>query len=103
MSKIQDAELWLKSLDNINRELNFERFQAEQSLSRIAKLEEEREDIVSAITGLKNPLHRQILYMRYIEGKSWNAICNAVHYEHAHIHRLHKSAIKDVADNMETE
>ena len=45
MKEIQSTENWLKSVFNINREIDFERESAQMSLRRIEDLEKQKEKI----------------------------------------------------------
>lgn len=45
MEDIEPTRLWLKSVFNINRELDFEREKLQCSLERIEKLEQKKEEL----------------------------------------------------------
>lgn len=92
---IQSTEIWLKSIFNINRELDFEREALKCSLERIEMLERQREEIFNIINAINNPTYKQILYKRYVLGKKWEEISEELFYESQHIHRLHKKAVAD--------
>lgn len=96
MKDIQVTETWLKSIFNINREIDFEREQLKTSTKRIEELEAQKEEIVRIINSLSNPTYKLILHKRYIQGKKWEEISREVYYEEQHIHRLHKKAIEEV-------
>lgn len=93
---LEATEIWLKSIFNINRELDFEREQLKTSYKRIEELEKQKEEIFNIISSIKNPVYKQILHKRYIQGKKWEEISEELHYEYPHVHRLHKQAIAEV-------
>jgi DNA-directed RNA polymerase specialized sigma subunit len=91
-----DTENWLKAMFNINKELDFERENIAQSIKRVEQLEKEKETLCNIILSITNPLYKQILHKRYVQGKKWEEISSELHYENQHIHRLHKQAIEVV-------
>ena len=48
------------------------------------------------IEKVKDPLHREILQRRYIQGEEWESICVSMGYAWAQIHRLHKEALEEL-------
>lgn len=92
----QKTENWLKSVFNINRELDFERENATASLARIEELETKKKEMYRVIASVTNPIYKSILHKRYVQGKKWEEISDELHYEHQHIYRLHKKAIVEV-------
>lgn len=44
------------------------------------------------IDSMKFP-YRDVLFMRYARGKSWNKIANELDYDIRHIHRIHSEAL----------
>lgn len=96
MIEFQATENWLKSIFNINRELDFERESAQCSLRRIKELEKKKEEISEIISVVEIPIYKQILHKRYIQGKKWEEIEADLNYAEQHIHRLHNKAIKEV-------
>ena len=93
---VEKTRSWLKSVFNINREIDFERESAEFSLKRVKELEKEKEEIYKVIFLLENPTHKAILHKRYVQGKKWEDISEEMYYELAQIHRLHNEAISEV-------
>lgn len=93
---VEKTEKWLKMIFNINRELDFERENLTVSIARIKQLEKEKERIYQIIRIIENPMYKQILHKRYVQGKKWEEISSELHYEYQHVHRLHKSAIAEV-------
>ena len=96
VSELQVTEKWLKSVFNINRELDFERENAKCSLKRIEELEKKKEEMLKIIRLIDKPEYKQILHKRYIQGKRWEDIELELNYAEQHIHRLHKQAIVEV-------
>ena len=93
---VAQTEKWLKTIFNINRELDFERENLKVSIERIEYLEREKERIYSIIKQIKNPTYKMILHKRYVQGKKWEIISEELNYECQHIHRLHKAAVVEV-------
>jgi DNA-directed RNA polymerase specialized sigma subunit len=50
--------------------------------------------IEKSIEKLVNPTERMILRYYYIDGLKWEEVCVRINYEYAHVHRLHKTALK---------
>ena len=98
MQDIQSTKIWLKSIFNINRELDFERERLKGSLERIEQLERQKEEIYSIIEAVTNPTYKQILYKRYIKGEKWEDISAELAYELPHVHRLHDKAAGEVCE-----
>lgn len=48
------------------------------------------------IEKVKDPLHREILQRRYIQGEEWEAMCVHMGYSWTHMHRLHKEALEEL-------
>lgn len=96
MSELETTKLWLKSIFDINRELDFEREKVKRSLERIEKLENDKEEICGIISVMSNPTYKSILHMRYIEGMKWEDMEIELNYANQSLHRLHKEAIKEV-------
>jgi DNA-directed RNA polymerase specialized sigma subunit len=95
MKEIQSTENWLKSVFNINREIDFERESAQMSLRRIEQLEKQKEEICRVILSISNPTYKQILHKRYIQGKKWEEIEAELNYAEQHVHRLHRKAVEE--------
>ena len=96
VKELQATENWLKSVFNINRELDFERENVQCSLKRIEELEKQKEEIYKIILSIDKPEYKQILHKRYIQGKKWEEIEVDLHYATQHIHRLHKKAVIEI-------
>lgn len=60
---------------------------------KLVALEREQAEIEEALSVL-TANERLIIRARYFEGKSWDDVCRAVHYEWAQTHRLHGSALR---------
>ena len=93
---VENTKNWLKSVFNINKELDFERENYEFSYQRIKELEKKKREIYKIISCVENPTYKSILHKRYVQGKKWEDICEELHYESQHIHRLHNAAIEVV-------
>lgn len=55
------------------------------------------QEIENTIESLAEPLHRNIMRLKYIEGLAWWQVQAAVGYEHAQIHREHSKILKLIA------
>lgn len=55
-----------------------------------------KREIKTLIDTIKKPLHRLILEQRYLMGKEWIDIADALDYDVRHITRLHGSALKSI-------
>ena len=93
---IQQTEVWLKSVFNINKELDFERESIRYSEKRIKELEAQKEKLYKIVNNIKNPTYKLVLHKRYVQGKKWEEIEEELHYASQHIHRLHQKAIVEV-------
>lgn len=96
MSGVETTKLWLKSIYNINKEIDFEREKTKQSLERIEQLEKEKKRIFDIISAIDNPTYKSILYKRYVQGMKWEDIEIDLNYAGQHLHRLHNEAVKEV-------
>lgn len=96
MTEVQKTEMWLKTIFNINKEIDFEREQARVSLLRAEDLEKQKEEIFKLIAAIENPTYKAVLHKRYVQGKKWEEISQELHYEYPHVHRLHKKAVAEV-------
>ena len=96
IEEFETTEIWLRSMFNINKEIDFEREKVNQSIERIEKLEKEKEKLFNILDKITNPTYKQVLHKRYIQGKRWEDIERELNYAEQHIHRLHKQAIIEV-------
>ena len=96
MNELRETEMWLKSIFNINKEINFERELVMVAIKRIAELQKQKEEVLNVIENVKNPVHKTILHKRYVQGKKWEDVSKELCYEQQHIHRLHKKAVEEV-------
>ena len=97
MSEVQTTDLWLKSIFDINREIDFERENAKKSLERLEQLEKKKREIFDVIKSIENPTYKSILYKRYVQGKKWEQISEELNYAYTHVaNRLYKKAVVEV-------
>ena len=52
--------------------------------------------IEEAISILDDPIDRNIMRLRYLEGMKWEKICVKVNYRWAQVHRHHKSILEKI-------
>lgn len=67
--------------------------EAEKYAKARARYEAEARKRMEEIAGLDNPVHVQLLVLRYIEGKSWEEIACAIGYTWRHTLRIHGDAL----------
>lgn len=96
VKEFETTKIWLRSMLNINKELDFEREKVNQSIERIEKLEKEKEKLFNILDKITNPTYKQVLNKRYVQGKRWEDIERELNYAEQHIHRLHNQAIIEV-------
>ena len=53
--------------------------------------------IEEAISILDDPIDRNIMRLRYLEGMKWEKICVEVNYRWAQVHRHHKSILEKIS------
>ena len=51
--------------------------------------------IEQAIADL-NPIERELMRLRYIDGAEWNDVADTIHYEWAQTHRVHAKALAKI-------
>ena len=54
--------------------------------------------IEEAISILDDPIDRNIMRLRYLEGMKWEKICVEVNYRWAQVHRHHKKILEKICD-----
>jgi DNA-directed RNA polymerase specialized sigma24 family protein len=60
-----------------------------------------RMEIVRTLNGIQTPEYNTLLYLRYIEGKTWEQIAVEMHYSIQHIYRMHDSALAAVTEILD--
>lgn len=55
-----------------------------------------REEIEKSIKDMQDDNEREVLRLRYIDGKKWEEICIEMGYSWKHIHRIHSSALMNI-------
>lgn len=64
-------------------------------------LRESLSEILSAIESVQNEQQKTVLTMRYIEGRDWPSIQQAMNYERTQVYVIHGWGLKAVRDWME--
>lgn len=64
---------------------------------KLVELRQELAVTVRAIESVEDFTEKQVLRMRYIEGLSWEEICVSIGYSWRQTHRVHSSALKNIA------
>lgn len=96
MCDVESTKIWLKSVFNINKEIDFEIENIKTSQKRLYELQKRRKEIFAIINQVKQPEYKQILHKRYIQGKKWEDISEEMIYELQSVHRLHNGAVVEV-------
>lgn len=60
----------------------------------LEKLQKRAAAIENAVQGVENPLHRELLRKRYLDGMDWNAIADAMNYVPRQCQRILNTALK---------
>lgn len=61
--------------------------------SDIINIKNRKEEIEQIINGVENATLRNLLTMRYINGKRWEEVAVEMNYYGGHVYRLHESAL----------
>ena len=65
-----------------------------EQLEKLAQAAAAVEDMIESLS----PMERRIFRCRYIEGKSWEAVCVAVGYSWRQAHNIHSAALDKLAE-----
>ena len=65
-----------------------------EQLEKLAQAAATVEDMIESLS----PMERRIFRCRYIEGKSWEAVCVAVGYSWRQTHNIHSAALDKLAE-----
>lgn len=69
---------------------------AEQELTASAvALEEKKTEIMERIHRISRPEYVELLYLRYVETMSWEAIAEKMKFTERHIYRMHGAALME--------
>lgn len=69
-----------------------------------ALYDQKREELAGQLQRIENaletlgPTERNLMRLRYIEGLSWQAVCQRIHYSWQQTHRIHKNALLKLKD-----
>lgn len=75
----------------------------ERYRAKLCQLARAQMDIETMIAGLE-PVARRLLRYRYLDGMSWEEICEAMAYSWSHVHRIHARALDGmVAERLKRE
>ena len=66
----------------------------------IARLSVEVDDRIGSIEALNNESHRDLLFKRYVEGKSFEKISVEMHYVYNYTCNLHGKALKELSEHL---
>lgn len=63
-------------------------------IQKLTKLNTEIKQIEKAITALDDSAERQLMRVRYIDGKTWEEVYASIGYSRSQTHRIHTRALK---------
>jgi DNA-directed RNA polymerase specialized sigma subunit len=69
---------------------------AKQMQKEIQQLEQDREQIETAIDAVTDDCCRDLLRYRYLEQLTWEQIAHRLHYCNTYVYKLHKQALAQV-------
>lgn len=69
----------------------------------IARLCDLKTEIRETIASVSNPVHRELLELRYINGYSWGRVAKTMHYSSDRIWHLHSDALKALNRQKKTD
>lgn len=55
---------------------------------------EQMRRIEAAVDMLEDPMDRALVRYKYIDGLTWDEVCEAIHYELRQVHRIHRRALE---------
>lgn len=95
--KIETSQIERRIEELENRETDLDITQPLRDLYRekLGTLIEGQLKIEKAIEDL-NPIERELMRLRYIDGAEWLDICEKIHYEWAQTHRTHARALAKI-------
>ena len=71
-----------------------------KALRRRSDLWSKRAELIDVIGEVQNPIQAEILYLRYLHGKSWEQIAVEIGYSWRHTVRIHGDALQAVEKIM---
>ncbi len=86
LSKLGDGEKYLYELSELEKNIN----------QRILALYRILAEISAAVEQVEEPLLRALLTERYVNGKGWEQVAEAMNYDIRWLYRLHKKALGQV-------
>ena len=86
--EISDLSDYAARLDELERELDFERTRAGRFLC----------DIVELINRLPDAREREVLTLYYVRGRKWEEICVACGYSWRQVFRIRNRAVKNLLE-----
>lgn len=84
-------------------------YDTEDGRTLLALYRAKRDDLVATQKRIEDaidalgPTERTILRARYLEGRSWTAICQEVHYSRTQAIRIHDKAVRMLGENRKGE
>lgn len=85
--------------DAIARIIEYEEY-VNREIARLCDLKTEIRDVIASVS---NPVHRELLELRYINGYSWRRVAKAMHYSSDRIWHLHSDALKALSRQKKTD
>lgn len=89
-SRRSKLENCICAIDELEREIEVD----------VIRMREDEKAIREMIRAVANPNQKQLLELRYINGKTWEEIAEAMVYSWQHVHKIHVQALASVGDSM---
>lgn len=80
---------------NLIAELVDARMEFEEAMERSVQMMRDVNDVISMVS---SPQQKRLLELRYIEGKTWEEISNAIHVTYRHVFRVRNNALAAVEE-----
>ena len=83
----------MDQLAHINEDITFPLIQLyREKLQELVAAQLKIEEIISCL----NPTERELMRLRYIDGKDWTEVAATIHYEWTQTHRIHARALSKI-------
>lgn len=65
---------------------------------RLEVMYREQSAIEEAVASLSDSVERQLMRARYLDGQTWEEVCETIGYSWSQVHRIHARALQNIAD-----
>ena len=94
-NKIKALETYRQKLKVEEKETNINNFLFLQHITEVIRKEKETQSKGAAIiSSISDPIARQLLTYKYIDGKTWESIADIMNYSNTHIYRIRRRALE---------